>query len=192
MICVWNIDLLTFKVAPSRQTAELWQSNRSIGMSTESVHRMCCYVRPHVRIDIKLWVFIWTAFMVLLNLVNVETSTSSCRSVVDAQWLGWVGFSLAVLAWYVPNHPLIQPVGILDQTGGLWWWQGQWASHSHNPTPPPPIAAYPFASLPHCRVIWTVTLYERGDDKRIYTQSLAKECISFVSRVWAWMQKDKS
>jgi len=38
--------------------------------------------------------------------------------------------------------------------------------------------------LPHCRVIRTVTLYERGDDKRIYTQSLAGEYISFASRVF--------
>lgn len=51
------------------------------------------------------------------------------------------------------------------------------------PTPLPPVAARPFACLPHCRVIRTVTLYERGDDKRIYTQSLAEECISFALRV---------
>lgn len=49
------------------------------------------------------------------------------------------------------------------------------------PTQLAPVAAHPFASLPHCRVIRTVTLYERGDDKRIYTQSLAEEYISLAS-----------
>lgn len=56
-------------------------------------------------------------------------------------------------------------------------------AYPHPPTPLPPIAAHPFASLPHCRVIRTVTRYERADDKRIYTQSLAEGCISFASRV---------
>lgn len=51
------------------------------------------------------------------------------------------------------------------------------------PTPLPPVSAHPFASLPHCRVIRTVTLYERGDDNGIYTQTLAEEYISFASRV---------
>lgn len=48
---------------------------------------------------------------------------------------------------------------------------------------PAPTAAHPFATLSHCGVIRTVTLYERGNDKRIYTGSRSEEYISFVTGV---------
>lgn len=129
-----------------------------------------------------------------LKVVHPPLTTNDWVVYVESRWCWNKLCSWGELAWYVPSHPLIQPVRILDQTGGLWWWQGQWASHSNTPppTPLPPVAARPFACLPHCRVIRTVTLYERGDDKRIYTQSLAEECISFALRVWTWVHEHKS
>lgn len=60
-------------------------------------------------------------------------------------------------------HSFRSSVRILDETGGWWWWRGHWASHSH--TPPHRhrrcccrFHPHPIASVPHCRVIRTVTL----------------------------------
>ena len=111
---------------------------------------------------------------------------------VQSGWCWNRGCSWGELAWYVRSYALTQSVRILDQTGGLWWWRVSEHFIRIPATLLPPVSAPPFASLPHCRVIRTMTLYERGEDNWIYTQSLAEEYISFAFRVWTWVHEHGS
>lgn len=166
------------------QTAELYEFNKCRGICSESGVCVFGCVCPHVRIDLKLWVAIlnWT--------FSVHRHQPLPTTVV-----------VIVILWWTPNDWVVWRVVHAETraaAGESWpdiyqatthsasqdirsdWWFVMVAgsvsiSFAYPPTPLPPIAAHPFASLLHCRVIRTVTLYERGDDKRIYTQSQAEE-----------------
>lgn len=105
-------------------------------------------------------------------------NSSHCNFMLDAIWLvlivtGWwlnESYSWAELAWYVPSRPLIQPVRILDQTGGLWWWQGHWASHSRTSHPAPSHCCSPICFSTALRGNQdSDTLWERGRQKDLHT-----------------------
>lgn len=93
---------------------------------------------------------------------------------VENGWCLNKGCSLGGLAWYVLRHPLIQPVSILDQTGGLWWWQGQWAFHSHTPTHPHPAPSHRCSPICFSAALQgnqdSDTLWESGRQKDLHTK----------------------
>lgn len=131
---------------------------------------------------------LWAKLLSLLFQASTSTSTSYissfCAVVVDVWWLAFMEWLMLKQELRLGRTRLIctnPPARSVSQVIRSDWCFVMVAgsvsiSFAYLPPHPAPSApAHPFASLPHCRVIRTATLYERGDDKRIYTQSLTEE-----------------
>lgn len=149
----------------------------------------------------------WLVVILILIIFNTKSelqehktiySRCYCIFVIDALQLGFITtlwclnemlhVGRAGLMWAEP------PAASVSQDIRSDWWFVMVAgsvsiSFAYPPHLSAPFDAHPFASPLHCGVIRTATLYERGNDKRIYTQSLSVEQTFLAFRVWTCMPK---